>query len=89
MAWRLQGGLNDDMGSRKVDDGAGSREIFGRKFWQPYGVSESFRGLGFARDTQWFIYRRIIVATGINDVSRAVAIGKHSSIGYPIDLLLL
>jgi hypothetical protein len=52
-------------------------------------VSESFRGLGFARDTQWFIYRRIIVATGINDVNRAIATGKHSSIGYPIDLLLL
>jgi hypothetical protein len=32
MAWRLQGGLNDDMGSGEVDDGAGSREIFGRKF---------------------------------------------------------
>jgi hypothetical protein len=28
MAWRLRGGLNDGMGSREVDDGAGSREIF-------------------------------------------------------------
>jgi hypothetical protein len=27
MAWRLKGGLNDGMGSREVDDGAGSREI--------------------------------------------------------------
>jgi hypothetical protein len=31
-AWRLQGGLDDGMGSREVDDGAGSMEIFGRKF---------------------------------------------------------
>jgi hypothetical protein len=28
MVWRLQGGLNDGMGSREVDDSVGSREIF-------------------------------------------------------------
>jgi hypothetical protein len=32
MVQRLQGGLDDDIGSR---------EIFGGKFWQPDGVSES------------------------------------------------
>jgi hypothetical protein len=32
MVQRLQGGL---------DDGIDSREIFGGKFWQPDGVSES------------------------------------------------
>jgi hypothetical protein len=29
------------MGSREVDDSVGSKEIFGRKFGQPDGVSES------------------------------------------------
>jgi hypothetical protein len=33
MAQRLQGGLNDDTGSREVDDGVGSREFFDGKFW--------------------------------------------------------
>jgi hypothetical protein len=28
----LRGGLDDVVGSREVDDGAGSKEIFGRKF---------------------------------------------------------
>jgi hypothetical protein len=40
---RLQGGL---------DDGAGSRDIFVDKFWQPDGVSESLRGLGFVKIVQ-------------------------------------
>jgi hypothetical protein len=49
MAQRLWGGLNDGTGSREVDDGAGSKEIFDGKFWQPNDVSESLRGLGFAK----------------------------------------
>jgi hypothetical protein len=61
---RLQGGVNDGMGSGEVDDVAGSREIFGGKFWQPDDVSESLWGLGFANTVQQFIYRRIIVPTG-------------------------
>jgi hypothetical protein len=80
MTRRLQGGLNDCTGSAgEVDDGAGSREIFGWKFWQPDGVCESLWRLGFAKAAQWFIYRRITVATGISDVSRAIAIENHSS----------
>jgi hypothetical protein len=55
----------------------GSREIFGRKFWQPDSVSESLRELGFTKIVQLFIYRRITIATGIRDVSRAVAIENH------------
>jgi hypothetical protein len=50
-------------------------------FWQPCAMSESFRGLGFAKVAQQFIYRRITVATDIDDVSRAVAIENHSSNG--------
>jgi hypothetical protein len=42
-------------------------------------VSESLRGLGFAKAMQWFIDRRITVATGIGDVSRAVATENHGS----------
>jgi hypothetical protein len=41
MARRLYGGLDNDTGSREVDDGVGSREIFSKKFWQPEGMSES------------------------------------------------
>jgi hypothetical protein len=33
MAWRLQGGLDDGLGSGEVDDGPGSKEIFNKKFW--------------------------------------------------------
>jgi hypothetical protein len=33
MTQGLQGGLDDDTGSGDVDDGAGSMEIFGGKFW--------------------------------------------------------
>jgi hypothetical protein len=51
-AWRLRGGLDNGTGSREVDDGAGYREIFGGKFWQPDGVSESLQGLGFAKAAQ-------------------------------------
>jgi hypothetical protein len=39
MAWRLQGGLDDNMGSGEVEDSVDSREIFDGKFWQPNGVS--------------------------------------------------
>jgi hypothetical protein len=78
---RLQGGLDDGTGSGEVDDSKGSREIFGWKFWQPDGVSECLRGLGFAKATQRFIYRRITVATSISDVSRAIATENHSNNG--------
>jgi hypothetical protein len=81
MARRLRGGLNNGIGSEEVDDGAGSREIFGRKFWQPDGVSERLWGLGFAKATQRFIYRGTTVATGISDVIRVVATKNHSSEG--------
>jgi hypothetical protein len=43
--WRLQGGLDDGVGFREVDDNTNSREIFGGKFWHPDDVSENFRGL--------------------------------------------
>jgi hypothetical protein len=78
-AWRLQGGFNNEMYSRAIDDSADSREIFDGKFWQPDGVSESLRRLGFAKTTQQFIYRRITVAMGISDVNRAIATENHSS----------
>jgi hypothetical protein len=61
MARRLQGGLNGGAealgrtrqwtGSREVNDGVGSKEIFGGKFWQPDGVSESLQELGFGKAT--------------------------------------
>jgi hypothetical protein len=73
MVQRLQGELDNGTGPREVNDDAGSREFFDGKFWQPNGVSESIQGLGFAKAAQWFIYRRITVATGIGDVSEAVA----------------
>jgi hypothetical protein len=73
MAWRCQGGLKDGTDSGEVDDGAGSREIFGGKFWQPDGMSESLRRLGFANHAHQFIYRGTTVATCISDISRAVA----------------
>jgi hypothetical protein len=79
-AQRLQGGLDDGTGSGEVDDSAGSREIFGGKFWQPDGVSESLWGLGFAKVMQWFIYRGTTVATSIGDVSRAIATVIYISI---------
>jgi hypothetical protein len=41
MARRLRRGLDDRAGSGEVNDGTGSKEIFGRKFWQPDDVSES------------------------------------------------
>jgi hypothetical protein len=41
IARRLRGGLGDGTGSREVDNGACSREIFGGKIWQPDGVSEA------------------------------------------------
>jgi hypothetical protein len=51
-AWMLRGGLGDNTGSGEVNDGVGSREIFGGKFWQPDEVSENLRGLGFANAAQ-------------------------------------
>jgi hypothetical protein len=80
-ARRLWGGLDNGIGSEEVNNGAGSKEIFGRKVWQPDSVSESLRGLGFTNDTQWFIYTGTTVATGISDVIRAVATENHSSAG--------
>jgi hypothetical protein len=56
MTQRLWVGLDNGAGSGEVNDGTGSREIFGGKFWQPDGVSESLSGLGFAKVAQWFIY---------------------------------
>jgi hypothetical protein len=38
-------------GSREVNDGVSSKEIFGGKFWQPDGVSESLQELGFGKAT--------------------------------------
>jgi hypothetical protein len=81
MAQSLWGGLDDGTGSREVNDGAGSREIFGRKVWQPDGVSESLRGLGFAKVAQRFIYRGTTVATGISDIIKAVGTDTDSSDG--------
>jgi hypothetical protein len=78
---RLRGGRDDGMGSEEVDDGAGSKEIFGRKFWQADGVSESLRGLGFAKTMQQFIYRGTTVATDISDIIGAIATENHSSDG--------
>jgi hypothetical protein len=80
MAQRLWGGLNDGVGSGKVEDSAGSMEIFGRKFWQPDGVSKSLWGLGFAKATQQFIYRATTVATGISDAIGLVANATRISI---------
>jgi hypothetical protein len=56
-------------------------QIFGGKFWQPNGVSESLRGLGFAETAQQFIYRGTTVATSISDVIGVVATENHSSDG--------
>jgi hypothetical protein len=52
MMRRLQGGFDDSTGFGEVDDGVGSREIFTVKFWQNDGVSESLRGLGFAKGAE-------------------------------------
>jgi hypothetical protein len=56
-AWRIRGRLDDGTSSGEVDDGAGSRDFFGGTFWQPDDVGESLQGLGFAKATEWFIYR--------------------------------
>jgi hypothetical protein len=79
MVWRLRGGLKDGTGSGEVNDSTGSREIFGGKFWQPDGMSESLQGLGFAKAVQRFIYRGTTIATYISDVIRAVATKNNSS----------
>jgi hypothetical protein len=80
MAQRLRGGLDDGMGLGEVDDGTGSREIFSGKFWQHDGVSESLRGLWFAKVVHQFIYRGATVTMCIGHISRAVAIVIHISI---------
>jgi hypothetical protein len=36
-------------------------------------VSENFRGLGFPKDVQWYIYRGTTIATCAGDVTRSVA----------------
>jgi hypothetical protein len=74
IAWRLWGGLNDDMSSEEVDDAVGSRKI-----WQPEGMSESLRELVFPMAMQRFIYCRTITTMGINDFSRTIATENHSS----------
>jgi hypothetical protein len=76
---RLRGGPDDSTGSGLVDDGVGSKEIFGGKFWQPNEVSESLRELGFEMTVKWFIYKGAIVATGIGDIIRAIATENHGS----------
>jgi hypothetical protein len=80
-ARRLQGELNDGTGSGEFDDSAVSKKIFGGKFWQPDGVSESLWRLGLAKGTQWFIYRATTSAMGTGDVSSPVSIEDHSSDG--------
>jgi hypothetical protein len=65
MAQRLPGGLDDGMGPGDVDD----------------SVSESLRGLEFAKATQWFIYRGATVATCITDIIGVVATENHNSDG--------
>jgi hypothetical protein len=81
MVRRLWGGLDDGTGSGEVDGNTGSKEIFGGKFLQPDGMSESHRELGFAMVPLWFIHRGTTVATGIGNVIRAVATENHSSDG--------
>jgi hypothetical protein len=81
MTQRLHKGLNSGTGSREVDNGVGSREFFGGKFWHPDGVSESLQGLGFVKVVQRFIYRGTTVATVISDVIGAVATENLSSDG--------
>jgi hypothetical protein len=82
MVWRLLGVLDDDTGFGKLEHGADSREIFSRKFWQPDGLSESLQGLVFAKVVQRFTYRGTTITTGIGDISKAIAIEKHSSNGW-------
>jgi hypothetical protein len=80
-AQRLWGGLDDGTGSGEVDVIVDSSEIFCGKFWQPDSVSESLRGLGFAKAAQRFTYRGTIVAMGISDIIMAIATENHSSDG--------
>jgi hypothetical protein len=49
---KLRGGLDDGVDSEEVDDGAGSRVIFSKKFWQLDGMSESLWRLGFIKAMQ-------------------------------------
>jgi hypothetical protein len=50
-------------------------------------VSESLRGLGFAKVAQRFIFRGTTVATGNGDVSWAVTAENHSSNGRLLSLV--
>jgi hypothetical protein len=68
-------------GSGEVDDDADSMGIFGGKFWQPDGLSESLLGLWFANAAQRFIYRGTTTALSTGDVSHHVATEVHSSDG--------
>jgi hypothetical protein len=79
MVRRLRGGLNDGIGFEEVNNGPSSREIFDRKFWQPYGISESLRELGFPKAAQRFIYRGTTISMVMTDVSWAVDTENHSS----------
>jgi hypothetical protein len=44
-------------------------------------MSESLRGIGFAKAVQWFIYRGTTVAMVISDIIEVVATENHSSDG--------
>jgi hypothetical protein len=44
-------------------------------------MSESLRGIGFAKITQQLIYRETTIAMGISDFIRVVATENHSSNG--------
>jgi hypothetical protein len=67
------------VGSEEVDDGVGSQETFGGKFWQPQGMSESLWGLRLVKAAQWFIYWGTTLATGMDDVSGPATTEDHSS----------
>jgi hypothetical protein len=52
--------------------------VFGGKFWQPSGMSENLRGLGFSKGVQRFIYRGTTTATNAGDVTRPIATEDHN-----------
>jgi hypothetical protein len=51
------------------------------KFWKLDSVSESLRGLEFAKVVQRFIYRVTTVTTSISDIIIVVGTENHSSDG--------
>jgi hypothetical protein len=73
----LQGGLDVSASFGEVNNGAGYGEIFDRKCWHPDGVSKNLRGLGFAKDAEWFIYKGTTSSTGTCDVTKPVATEDH------------